>query len=348
MKKEQELKTIYKEAFSQVHASTKLKGKVMNMTDKNNKAISRRMKTMVAGFAGLILCLGGITTYAYMNPALVTDFFGKNITPEISSELYQNVDSSITVGDHIFTFEGYIYTPEINTGYIAVKVTRKDGSVPEISFANNELHFTDADNNPVVIDSTIFDYTYKIDDTKYAVIDNGEIRRDYTHIEEQENGTYIFYKFFHESGIDNIKDLQFYVIPTDEIKPLCEERNYVYSEEIEQAIFDNYKSIPLSLDSSKESIVSFEKDGNLIKLSRLELKLDETDTNHLVHDLVLIEADGNRIDIIKNDNIIPVDDQWAGYSQRTNEDGTRELYFTLGKIIDPKNVKIELNGEVIN
>lgn len=348
MKREQELKTIYKEAFSQVHASEELKGKVMNMADKNNKTISRRMKAMVAGFAGVVLCLGGITTYAYMNPSLVTDFLGKNITPKISSELYQNVDSSITVGDHIFTFEGYIYTPEINTGYIAVKVTRKDGSVPKISSANNELHFTDADNNPVFIDSTIFDYTYKIDDTKYAVIDNGEIRRDYTHIEEQENGTYIFYKFFHESGIDNIKELQFYVIPTDEIKPLCEERNYVYSEEIEQAIFDNYKSIPLSLDSSKESIVSFEKDGNLIKLSRLELKLDETDTNHPVHDLVLIEADGNRIDIIKNDNIIPVDDQWAGYSQGTKEDGTRELYYTLGKIIDPKTVQIELNGEVIN
>ena len=128
----------------------------------------------------------------------------------------------------------------------------------------------------------------------------------------------------------------------------CKAYGYTLSEEIEQAIFDNYKSIPLSLDSSKESVVSFEKDGNLIKLSRLELKLDETDTNHLVHDLVLIEADGNRIDIIKNDNIIPVDDQWAGYSQRINEDGTRELYYTLGKIIDPKTVQIELNGEVIN
>ena len=348
MKREQELKTIYKKAFSQVHASKELKGKVMNMADKNNKTISRRMKTMVAGFAGLILCLGGITTYAYMNPALVTDFFGKNLTPEISSELYQNVDSSITVGNHIFTFEGYIYTPEINTGYIAVKVTRKDGSVPKISSANNELHFTDADNNPVFIDSTIFDYTYKIDDIKYAVIANGEIRRDYTHIDEQENGAYIFYKFFHESSIDSLKDLQFYVIPTDEIKQLCEENNFVYSKEIEQAIFDNYRSINLSLDSSKESVVSFEKDGNRIKLSRLELKLDETDTNHPIHDLVLIEADGNRIDIIKNDNIIPVDDQWASYSQRTNEDGTWELYFTLGKIIDPKTVQIELNGDVIN
>lgn len=348
MKREQELKTIYKKAFSQVHASKELKGKVMNMADKNNKTISRRMKAMVAGFAGVVLCLGGITTYAYMNPSLVTDFLGKNITPEISSELYQNVDSSITVGDHIFIFEGYIYTPEINTGYIAVKVNRKDGSVPEISSANNELHFTDADNNPVFIDSTIFDHTYKIDDIKYAVIDNGGISRVYTHIDEQENGAYIFYKFFNESGNDNLKELQFYVIPTDEIKPLCEERNYVYSEEIEQAIFDNYKSIPLSLDSSKESVVSFEKDGNRIKLSRLELKLDETDTNHLVHDLVLIEADGNRIDIIKNDNIIPVDDQWAGYSQRINEDGTRELYYTLGKIIDPKTVQFELNGEVIN
>ena len=52
--------------------------------------------------------------------------------------------------------------------------------------------------------------------------------------------------------------------------------------------------------------------------------------------------------IIKNDNIIPVDDQWADYYHGTNEDGTGELYFTLGKIIDPKNVKIELNGEVIN
>ena len=31
MKREQELKTIYKEAFSQVHASEELKGKVMNM-----------------------------------------------------------------------------------------------------------------------------------------------------------------------------------------------------------------------------------------------------------------------------------------------------------------------------
>ena len=147
---------------------------------------------------------------------------------------------------------------------------------------------------------------------------------------------------------DSLKDLQFYVIPTDEIKRQCEENNFVYSKEIEQAIFDNYRSINLSLDSSKESVVSFEKDGNLIKLSRLELKLDETDTNHLVHDLVLIEADGNRIDIIKNDNIIPVDDQWADYYHGTNEDGTGELYYTLGKIIDPKNVKIELNGEVIN
>ena len=80
----------------------------------------------------------------------------------------------------------------------------------------------------------------------------------------------------------------------------------------------------------------------------IKLKLDETDTNHPVHDLVLTEADGNRIDIIKNNNIIPLDDQWAGYSQRINEDGTRELYYTLGKIIDPKTVQIELNGEVIN
>ena len=79
MKREQELKTIYKDTFTQVQASKELKGKVMSMADKNTKTISRRMKTMVAGFAGVILCLGGITTYAYMNPALVTDFFGKNL-----------------------------------------------------------------------------------------------------------------------------------------------------------------------------------------------------------------------------------------------------------------------------
>ena len=41
MKREQELKTIYKDTFTQVHASKELKGKVMSMADKNTKTISR-------------------------------------------------------------------------------------------------------------------------------------------------------------------------------------------------------------------------------------------------------------------------------------------------------------------
>lgn len=296
---------------------------------------------MVATIA-TVLCIGTASAYAINNPALITGFFVDGLSSEVKEDVYKALDKTIMSGNYSFTFEGYIYSPKIHTGYLTVRVNRLDGSSPDITGLDAVYYSTDQD-KPAEIPATI--RNYRIDKDMYSLIlDREDIHIDLSKIEKKEDGTYFFYKFADEVYNENFTSLRMCFVDSNELKSLFNGKSAMSYEEGQKFIFENWEGIKLDVSMSDSNVVHFKKDGNIVTLSRIGLFLEQTDCNNLISDFTITDGDGNNIEIMKDGEVVSSKKQWNGPSLHINEDGTRELYYTFTSSINVDNLIVEMNG----
>lgn len=114
---------------------------------------------------------------------------------------------------------------------------------------------------------------------------------------------------------------------------------------MQELVIPYLKGAEIDISEVNQNVVAFSSDAYEIKLSYLNLLVTTRDYD--IDSLVIIEEDGNRIDVIKDGNIQKVENQWCGPFQSLDEDGTQVLDYTLGKAVDPEHVQVELDGHVL-
>ena len=341
---EQMLEENYKEIYGKVEPSDYLKCALYNSGSKHR--IGKLRLRYAAVFAILVLVLGGGSVYAYMNPALVRDFFGESMKEEVSNQLYNPVDQSVQCNGYVFTLEGYIYTPEIGVGYVAIRVNREDGSVPEIANGSGYTYSYKSKGNGDQILSS--DQCYAIDqETFHVFLKPSGVQLVVTHIAKNEEGAYIYFRF--ENVGSRTDSLPFYVATEEELADICENKVTDTEKEncssMQELVIPYLKGAEIDISEVNQNVVAFSSDAYEIKLSYLNLLVTTRDYD--IDSLVIIEEDGNRIDVIKDGNIQKVENQWCGPFQSLDEDGTQVLDYTLGTAVDPEHVQVELDGHVL-
>lgn len=334
----------YKAIYHQITPSDLLIQAVRHPASRQQKT---NFRLQYVAFAAItILLLGGGSVYAATHIPLIRDFFGENISKEVSNELYHPVEQFILCDGYVFTLEGYVYTPEVGTGYLSIRINRTDGSVPVIKWGpSHEYAYTNENNQTTCFYSGSADYL--IDGQTFSIfLSPSDFHNMYTHIAESEDSVSLYYKFYNRTNVTDY--LNFYVATQENVQNLWD-RQTAGKEEIES--FENFLAsnllgITIDISNVNDYVVSFSDENYEIAVSQMDLYIrteyDSPDS------LALIEKDGNRIEIIKDEKILYVPEQWAGPLKLKDEDGTTTLYYTFQKPVDPSGVQIELNGIIIN
>ena len=79
---------------------------------------------------------------------------------------------------------------------------------------------------------------------------------------------------------------------------------------MQELVIPYLKGAEIDISEVNQNVVAFSSDAYEIKLSYLNLLVTTRDYD--IDSLVIIEEDGNRIDVIKDGNIQKVENQWCG------------------------------------
>jgi hypothetical protein len=309
----------------------------------NHKRFRRIRKSAVAVAAAAAICLlvGGGTTYAVSQKSVIREFFKNDEQNEYVEDVFDERNQSVTIGDVTYTVEGVIYAKDTGSGYVAIKMNRKDGSAPNIEDASiSDLPYEDQYENYSL---------YYVDNTCIALVsevsfdDNVdfESRSMYTFLRksQEEDGAYFYikYQFFEEE----VSDCELYIFSVEDLRKAAKNQT------IDQ-LMEKTESISLLSDAvESETILSgrFECVINPISV-KLSWEGESPDT------ITLYKKDGTSEPLLENRGIVLNKDNWAGDTLNTvTDDGektTSILCVTFDQVIPLEEIDyIDIDGEKI-